>query len=135
MPKNDIFLDSSALISGIISSQGAARALLLLGEDNKIQITISEQIIVEVERNIARKLPKILPFAREMILRANIRILRDPSIDEVQRHLDWIDHVPDVPVLVAAIHAQVDFLVTLNTRHFLNDPEVARRSGLKIGTP
>lgn len=41
----------------------------------------------------------------------------------------------DVPILVAAARAQVDFLATLNTRHFLNDPEVARRSGVKIGTP
>ncbi len=76
--KNDIFFDSSALIAGIVSAQGAARALLLLAEDEKILITVSEQVIAEVERNIARKAPKAVPFARELILRANIRILRDP---------------------------------------------------------
>jgi hypothetical protein len=27
------------------------------------------------------------------------------------------------------------FLVTLNRRHFLDDPEVIKKSGLKIGTP
>ena len=83
MGMNDIFFDSSALIAGIVSAQGAARALLLLAEDEKIQITVSEQVIAEVERNIARKAPKAVPFARELILRANIRILRDPSIEEV----------------------------------------------------
>ena len=50
-----IFLDSSALIAGIVSDQGAARALLLIGEDEKIILTVSEQVIVEVERNIARR--------------------------------------------------------------------------------
>ena len=135
MPKIDIFLDSCALIAGIVSSQGAARVLLLLAEDEKIILSVSEQVIVEVERNVARKAPQALPFAREIILRANIRILRDPSLELVLARQDWIDHPADVPILVAASLARVDFLVTLNTRHFLVNPNVARKSGLRIGTP
>lgn len=135
MKQNDIFFDSSALIAGIISAQGAARVLLLLAEDQKIKIIVSEQVIVEVERNIARKAPKAVPFAREFIRTANIRIVRDPHVDLVRQHQHWINHPADVPILVAAVNAQVDFLVTLNTRHFIDDPQVARRSGLRIGTP
>jgi len=135
MPKSDFFFDSSALIAGIVSAQGAARALLLLAEDEKILITLSEQVIVEVERNIARKAPKALPFARQLILATNLRIVRDPQLEQVQTHLDWIAHPADIPILVAAVQARVDFLVTLNTRHFMDDPRVAQRSGLRIGTP
>ena len=135
MGKNDIFFDSSALIAGIVSAQGAARALLLLAEDGKIQITVSEQVITEVERNIARKAPQAVPFARELILRTNIRILRDPQLEDVLAHQDWISHPADVPILVAAARARVDFLATLNTKHFIEDVEVSRRSGLRIGTP
>jgi len=135
MPKIDLFLDSSALMAGIISDQGAARALLLLGEDEKIILTVSEQVIAEVERNIARKLPRLLPVTRKMILQTNVRILNDPSPEEVHEHLDWISHAADVPILVAAARAKVDFLVTLNTRHFIEDMGVSRRSGLRIGTP
>jgi predicted nucleic acid-binding protein len=135
MPKCNIFFDSSALIAGIISAKEAARALLLLGEDERIIITVSEQVITEVERNIARKAPTILPFAREMILRANIQIVRDPQIEEVHLRRNWISHLADVPILVAAAHARVDYFVTHNTRHFVDDPEVAHRSGLRIGTP
>jgi predicted nucleic acid-binding protein len=135
MPKIDLFLDSSALMAGIISAQGAARALLLLGEDGKIVLTVSEQVIVEVERNIALKLPRLLPYAREMILDANVRILDDPSPEEVRKHLDWISHAADVPILVVAARARVDFLVTLNTRHFSEDKNVSQPSGLRIGTP
>lgn len=36
---------------------------------------------------------------------------------------------------MAAMHARVDFLATLNRKHFLDDPQVAARSGLRIGTP
>jgi len=135
MPKLNLFLDSSALIAGIISSQGAARALLLLSEDKKVAITVSEQVVAEVERNIARKIPKALKAAREMILHGKFFIVRDPSLSEVLGHQDWIAHPADVPILVAAVNARVDFLVTLNSRHFLDDREVSHRCGLKIGTP
>jgi predicted nucleic acid-binding protein len=135
MSRNDIFFDSSALIAGIVSTQGAAQALLLLAEDKKILITVSEQVIAEVERNIARKAPKAVPFARELILHANIRILRDPHVEEVLQRQDWISHPADVPILVAATLARVDFLATLNTKHFIDDPEISRHSGLRIGTP
>jgi predicted nucleic acid-binding protein len=135
MSKINIFLDSSALFSGIFSLQGAARVLLLLAEDEKISITISEQVVTEVERNLARKIPKILPLAREMILVSHIRIVRDPQTEDVNQHQDWINHPADVPILLAAACARVNFLVTLNTKHFLDDPEVSRRTGLRIGTP
>lgn len=107
----------------------------MLAENNKIRLIVSEQVIVEVERNIARKAPKALPYARELIRTANIRIVRDPHADQVHQHRHRINHPVDVPILVAAVNAHVDFLVTLNTRHFIDDPEVARRSGLCIGTP
>lgn len=135
MPKIEIFFDSSALIAGIVSAQGAARALLLLAEDEKIRVCVAEQMIVEVERNIARKAPKALPFAREMILAANLRILRDPPDQEVNARQDWVSHPADVPILTAAALAGVDFFVTLNTKHFLADPRPAQRSGLRMGAP
>ncbi len=135
MAKNDIFLDSSALIAGIVSAQGASRALLLLAEDEKIRIVVSEEVIAEVERNIARKAPKAVPFAREIILRANIQILRDPPAAEVLAHQDWVSHAADAPILVAAARAGVDFLATLITKHFIDDLEASQRSGLRIGTP
>ena len=135
MPGNEIFFDSSALIGGIISAQGAARALLLLAEDEKILITVSEQVITEMERNIARKVPRALKYARELVLQSRLRIVPDPPIEEVLQRLDWIKHQADAPILVAAARARADFLATLNTRHFIDDPEVSRLSGLRIGTP
>jgi putative PIN family toxin of toxin-antitoxin system len=131
----EIFLDSSALMAGLISSQGASRALLLLAEDQKIRITISEQVVAEVERNIARKAPKVLKYIREMILKSQIVIVRDPAKMDVNQHLDWIAHSTDVSILVAAANAHTEFLVTLNTKHFMDDPQVSLRSELQIGTP
>ena len=135
MPEPVLFLDSSTIIAGMISWQGASRALLLLGEDRKIVIAVSEQVITEVERNLARKAPAALPYARELLRHINLRVLRDPPAMLVRQRLDWMSHTVDVPILVAAAEAKVDYLVTLNRRHFIDDPRVAQVSGLRIGMP
>ncbi len=44
-----------------------------------------------------------------------------------------IRHAADVPVLVSAINSKPDWLLTHNTKPF--SPAVARRTGLRIGTP
>ena len=41
----------------------------------------------------------------------------------------------DVPIVVAAMRVETDYLVTFNRRHFMDDASVAARSGLRIGTP
>lgn len=135
MPEINLFLDSSALIAGIVSAKGAARALLLLAEAGQIAVTISEQVLAETERAIARKVPQALSDLRQAILASQAQIVRDPSPDQVSAHRDLISHAADTPVVVAAMQAKVDYLVTLNRKHFMDDPEVARRSGLNIGTP
>jgi predicted nucleic acid-binding protein len=135
MPKIELFFDSSALMAGIISELGAARALLQLGESKKIHITVSQQVIAEVERNLAHKVPRALPFGREIIRISISRVMRDPDLDDVKRHLDWIKHAADVPILVAAMNSGSGYLVTLNTHHFMSDPGLAERYGLTIGTP
>mgnify|MGYP001214626887 CR=1 FL=1 len=135
MPRNKIFIDSSALMAGILSDKGGARALLMLSEIGRIDLLVSEQVIVEIERNIARKAPKLLPFAREMIIRAKITILHDPELAIVEEYNDWISHPADLPILVSAIKADVGFLATHNSKHFIDDPDVAHRCGFLIGTP
>lgn len=135
MSKLNLFLDSSVLFTGIASETGAARVLLLLAESEHIHITISEQVVAETERAIARKVPQALNDFREAIKASKARIVRDPSIEDITKHLDLISHAADVPILLAAMNNQVNYLVTFNRRHFMDDPGVARRSGLKIVTP
>jgi len=130
-----LFFDASALIAGVISTVGAARALLLMSEAGVVAITVSEQVIAETERTLARKAPAALSFYRETLRASRIRIVQDPPAAEVAAARDMIAHESDVPILVAAMIIETGYLVTLNRRHFIEDPEVARRSGLRIGTP
>jgi hypothetical protein len=128
-------LDSSALFAGVVSAEGASRALLLLGERGLIVVTVSEQVVAETERALAQKVPRALLDYREALRSTGLRIVRDPSPEDVGAHQSIISHPPDVPIVLAAMRAGADYLATLNRRHFIDDPTVAARSGLRIGTP
>ena len=135
MPRPDLFIDSSALFAGVVSAAGAARALLLLAEAELITVTVSEQVVTETEHAVARRILGALPYYREALHSTGLRIVSDPSSEEIEPHRDLIRHQPDVPIVVAAMKANVDCLVTFNRRHFIDDPQVAERSGLRICTP
>lgn len=135
MPKFNIFLDSSALIAGAISESGAAHVLLNLGESQDIVLTVSELVIIETERAMAKKAPGNLNDLRSLIKSSNLRIVDNPSKEKVKANLYLINDPNDVPILLAAMKAKVDYLATHNRRHFLDDPKVAEISGLRIGTP
>lgn len=53
----------------------------------------------------------------------------------MEANLCLIDDPNDVPILLSAMKANVDYLATHNRKHFPDDPKVAGRSGIKIGTP
>jgi predicted nucleic acid-binding protein len=135
MQKYNIFLDSSALIAGVLSETGAAHVLLMLGESKDILLTVSEMVVIESERAIAIKSPRNIPFLRNSIALSNLTIVRDPPSKEVEASLYLIDDPNDVPILLAAMKAKVDYLATHNRKHFLDNPKVAEKSGLRIGTP
>jgi predicted nucleic acid-binding protein len=135
MPKLNIFLDSSVLIAGAISESGAAHVLLNLGESRDIVLVVSELVIWESERSMARKSPSTLDDLRSLIRSSNLRIIENPSLREVKANLYLINDPNDVPILLAAMKAKVDYLATHNRKHFLDDPNVSERSGLRIGTP
>ena len=135
MKKVSIFLDSSALIAGVISENGAAHVLLQLGETEDVSLKISEFVFNETTRSIGRKSPENLENVQKEMEKARIVILQDPSHEEIQANLYLMEDPDDVPILLAAIKAKVDYLATHDHKHFLNDPKVAEKAGIKIGTP
>lgn len=135
MSKIKVFLDSSAVMAGVISSAGAARVLLIMSENGQIETFISEQVIVETERSIAKKVPHALPEFRQTLKDANLKVIQNPTPEEIEENLSLIADPDDVPILLAAMRVHVDYLATHNRKHFLNDPKVAEKAGLKIGTP
>ena len=91
--------------------------------------------IAGITRSIARKSPENLENAQKEIQKSGIKILKDPFDEEIQANLYLMDDPDDIPILLAAMKAKVDYLATHDHKHFLDDPKEAERSGIKIGTP
>ena len=127
-----IFADSSLLIAGCGSRSGASRAVLTMAEIGLFKLVISEQVLEECERNLRKKLPTALPIFTQLIATINPEIQPDPSLEESSRWAAIIE-AKDTPILAAAVVANVDRLLTLNTKDFT--AEVAAQSGLIIQTP
>ena len=62
-----VFLDSSVLISGVISQTGASSAILDLGEAGEIVIILSKGVLVETDMVFEKKFPDLTEQFREFI--------------------------------------------------------------------
>lgn len=128
-----VFIDTSALIAGLASPTGASSVILSLAEAQLVTLVVSEEVLVEAERNIQEKLPRAILEYRRFLTACPLEHAVAPSLAEVTT-ASAIIHPQDAPILAAAMSLGVDYLVTLNRKHFLDDPNVAIKSGLRIGT-
>ncbi len=128
-----VFLDTSALIAGIASSRGAARAVLQLAEIGLIEVIVSRQVIVEADRNIEEKLPEMLNEYRKFIEILAPVLVDDPQQKDVKRFLTVINP-DDAPILASAVISDADFLITWDKKHFIGK-NIRIHSNLKIVTP
>lgn len=113
----NVFIDTSALIAGILSPTGAAHEVLRLCESGVVKAVMSRQVLVEADRNLSKLLPAVLPEYRAFLTHLSPLTLEDPSRTDIEK-ASTIIHQNDAPILAAAIDAGVDYLVTWNTRHF-----------------
>ncbi len=130
-----VFMDSSALFSGAASRRGASRAILTLAEIGLLRIVVCQQVLDETRRNLREKAPEAMSYFERITSALKLEMVDYPSAEDVARCEEIIRHVNDAPILAATINAAPDRLVTLNVQHFIDDPAVAKKSGLVIQTP
>jgi predicted nucleic acid-binding protein len=115
-----VFLDSNVILSGLLSDKGAPRVildLLCLGLPMLAGAT-GEYNIIEIERNLKKKLPGVLPVYRKYLPLLNLEVIPFPSSGAIRKLLGTIAD-KDVPVLASAISGNVDFLVTGDKKDFI----------------
>jgi len=127
-PKLKVFVDTNVLISGLASSTGASGAVLDLCEAEVIQMVISQQVIVEADRNVLAKVPRLVNLFRKFIRDLKPLLIDDPRPSEVKEALAIVGQ-KDASILAAAVKGKVDFLVTLDKKHFLSS---GARKGAKV---
>ena len=114
-----VFLDSNIILSGLLSDKGAPRIildLLSIGLPFLIGLT-GRYNLVEIERNLKKKMPGILSVYKVYSPKLNLKIIPLPHKEELREYFGKIAD-KDIPVLVSAIRGKADFLVTGDKQHF-----------------
>jgi len=139
-PLPRIFVDSNVLIEGLFAPWSASRAILILARARVFRLVLSPYVEAEVERALLDRLAQNEEEGSRLIddYALALRLLDPERTERVTReefnvHRPLIRHLNDVPVLVTAVKARPDWLVTSNTDHF--NEEVAARTGLRIVEP
>lgn len=134
-PKIKLFLDTSVLVSGSISRKGASFAILKYGESGILELVISGYIFNEAREIIKVKISQALPEFKRIHSSVPFVIIPEPKRAAIEKCKSIVLDPDDAPVLAAAISAKPDYFITLDRKHFINDPKVAQESGLRIVTP
>lgn len=114
-----IFLDSNVILSGLLSDRGAPRIILdLLCLKLPFVVGLTGQYnLIEIERNISKKIPEVFPVYKAYLPKLNLEIIPLPLQNEVKRFSGQVSD-KDVPVLVSAVNGKADFLVTGDKKDF-----------------
>jgi predicted nucleic acid-binding protein len=146
-----LFLDSNVLTGGIISPWGLDKATLSLCAAKICRLVLAESVRDEVEQNlllhaerlaahdagqlIAARLiaARLIKDSRRLIELTNPELIPYPDEDLVRSSRHLIRHEADAPVLLSAMAAKPDWLLTHNAKHFTR--AVARKTSLRIATP
>lgn len=118
LPKPRVFVDADVLFAGAASpsEHGASLVVLRMAEITLIEAVVSQQVVVEAERNLLDKLPATLPAFRLLVSRC-VEVAPDPEPAELNDCRGLADE-KDLPILVAALRERCDWLITHNVRHF-----------------
>lgn len=136
-----LFLDSNVLMGGLVASWGLDKAVLSLCSARICRLVLAEAVRVEVERNLLLHAERLalkdvhepINAYRRFIQLSDPEMISFPDLEAVRANRYLIRHEPDIPVLLSAMAARPDWVLTNNTDHFTQ--LVAQRTGLRIATP
>lgn len=141
-----LLLDSNIITDGLFSRFGLSKSILALCAAKTCKLVLSEWVQIEVERNILKKIggsnsSSLSNEDAEQLIEdyeGFIKLTRPlkiplPEESRVIANRTLIRHFADVPVVLAAIDARADWLITRNRAHFTD--EVARKINIRIASP
>ena len=129
-----LFIDSSTLISAIISKNGGAREIILKSIQGEYKLFISSLVREETEHNITNKAYKTAPYLKILMETIPFMYVKPERelVAKVTEYIEW----KDAPIVAAAITAKADFLVTHDQVHLLSYKElIYKKFKLKVVTP
>lgn len=129
-----VFLDTSVLFAAVLSETGGARFILSLGEAQLVQVHIGPQVLREADGVLERKAPESKARFALLLDRARVRVVPEPSAEALAQASAVTVTTPDARVLAEALTARVNYFVTLDREHFVDNPRTGKLPFL-VGTP
>lgn len=113
-----VFLDTSVVLSGLISSTGGSGKLLKAGSQKKIKLVVTEKFVHEIVNQLRKVHVQHKTFEHVLSSRT-IRIISTPSEEKIVKFMPIIEDPDDAHVLAGAVSAGADTLVSLDKKHML----------------
>ena len=115
-----LFLDSNVLTGGIVSRWGLDRAILSICAARICKLVLADIVRDEVEENLllhaaglqGQEAQELLDVYVSLLKLASPEGVSYPSKSDVLASRQLIRHEADVPVLLSAVQAQPDWLIT-----------------------
>ena len=129
--KKTAFLDSSVLFTATNSPSGGSSKLFTL---KSIELITSKFVLVEVERNVRKKLQSH-HLERFFMLASKLTILKHMPNDKLISKAKKVIVEKDAVILAEAKNTKTNFLVTLDRKHFLKPSVEKYLKPQKVLTP
>ncbi len=129
-----VFIDSSVLIAAAISPRGFARDLIMKSFSGELELIVSDLVIEETQKNLAKKAPKALSVLQLFLeaLNPEIVIPTKALVSKVSKVVE----LKDAPIVAGAILAKADYLVSFDRKHLLHQKqEIKLHFTVKVVTP
>jgi len=107
-------VDANVLIRGITFPRYPYEVLHLAAQ-HKITLVISPSVLIDARRYLSTLFPDHVPKLDALLSTAAVEIVEDPTREEVLAHRNLVRDIKDVPVVLAAANAKVDYLVSTDT--------------------
>jgi uncharacterized protein len=133
-PQRRVFLDSSVLYAAAFSATGPARRLILKGLDGSVTLAISDLVLEETKRNLAKNAPVALP-AYTILADLLAPGITNPAKSDVRKAAQLV-HLKDAPIVAAAAKSKADYLATHDVKHLVTHAQViAKAYGITVLSP
>lgn len=129
------FLDTSALFPALWSQEGGGRMVLQLGEAGAVQVVVSRQVLGELEGALRRKAPAARTSLALLLDRIRVEVAPEPAPEILATCEALVTHRGDARILATAAGCGVEFFVTLDRQHFLDNTRLGATVPFVVGTP
>lgn len=132
---HNVFLDTNIFVSAVLSDRGGSFRILQEATLRHITIFTSSYIMQEIRETLSEKYPHTLYYAYTLLSQVPLSFIKDPTVKQLATFTPLIEDPKDAPILAGAAKAKVQFLITLDRKHFFTPKLAAANLSFQIITP